>query len=179
VCEQGSLLCKQYRGGSILPAEKVDGAAPLPVRSRDADEVFAHFGCDPYLSGRLHAMQSSAMICLARILLALVEGLGPELARRREVRTSVVPACGAAPCDVPDLCGATLRHRADREAVSVCVDKPVRASGPERGQPVRRNRASDQLRCADADPAAAAGSAAPLVPSWCWCRAALAAAAAV
>ena len=51
--------------------------------------MFGYYGSATYAVGRLHALNASAVLCLARILLALVEGLGPELSRKRDVRLHV------------------------------------------------------------------------------------------
>ena len=103
----GALNAKLRRSGQVLPADGIDsstvaaasaagvlssatiagGGAPVEfLRGREADEVLLYFGCAPHSVGRLHALNASAVLCLARILLALVEGLGPELARKRDVR---------------------------------------------------------------------------------------------
>ena len=77
-------------GGGVLPPDRGSDAASLePLRGRESEEMLLHYGAATHMAGRLHALNASAMVCLARILLALVEGLGPELSRKREVNPDV------------------------------------------------------------------------------------------
>ena len=81
----------------MLPPERpVDGPTGTiePLRGRESEEMLLHYGAATHVCGRLQSLNASAMVCLARILLALIEGLGPELSRKREVCCDCVGIAG-------------------------------------------------------------------------------------
>lgn len=80
----GSLFSRLLRAGGSIPLSS------FSMKAREADEAFGVFACDPYPAGRLAALEASVSLCLARILLSLIEGLGPELERKKDVRFFVI-----------------------------------------------------------------------------------------
>lgn len=91
------LFGRLYRAGGVVPSQGPSG--PFS-RSRDADDGFGVLACDPYPAGRLAALDSSVYLCLARILLSLIEGLGPELERKKDV-SGGAGVCPAFSCVSP------------------------------------------------------------------------------